>query len=242
MRPQVSSSLVKRAAEWDELHRWERSELGKDLRRLGLTYGEIRELIPVPKGTLSYWCREIDLTQDQIKAIRARTGPDSRMGILVDTQWRRPEEVERIRERRDGSPRPILTIPCSSAEWSCIGPRDRRLATISHCQTPTRRRCGPSSPGCAVTYCRRLDSSSRYTCMKVTMSSRLAPTGRKQPVYVARDSPRHSSSPRGPGIGRIISSTASAGFEPSTAWTLGTRSCPGSRSSAITSPAARNRG
>jgi len=58
MRPQVSSSLVKRAAEWDELHRWERSELGKDLRRLGLTYGEIRELIPVPKGTLSYWCRE----------------------------------------------------------------------------------------------------------------------------------------------------------------------------------------
>ncbi len=98
MRPQVSSSLVKRAAEWDELHRWERSELGKDLRRLGLTYGEIRELIPVPKGTLSYWCREIDLTQDQIKAIRARTGPDSRMGILVDTQWRRREEVERIRE------------------------------------------------------------------------------------------------------------------------------------------------
>ncbi len=98
MRPQVSSSLVERAAEWDELHRWERSELGKDLRRLGLTYGEIRELIPVPKGTLSYWCRDIRLGEDQVAAIRARTGPDSRVGIPVDTQWRRREEIERIRE------------------------------------------------------------------------------------------------------------------------------------------------
>ncbi len=98
MRPQVSSSLVERAAEWDELHRRERSELGKELRRLGLTYGEIRELIPVPKGTLSYWCREINLTEEQIEAIRARTGPDSRMGIPVDTQWRRRGEIALIRD------------------------------------------------------------------------------------------------------------------------------------------------
>ena len=90
--------LIERAGEWDELHRWERSELGKELRRLGLTQGEIRELIPVPKATLSYWCQEIDLTQNQIEAIRARTGPDARMGIPVDTQWRRREEIGRIRE------------------------------------------------------------------------------------------------------------------------------------------------
>jgi hypothetical protein len=98
MRPHVPTQLIERAGEWDELHRWERSELGKNLRRLGLTQGEIRELIPVPKATLSYWCREIDLTQDQIEAIRARTGPDSRMGVPVDTQWRRREEIERIRQ------------------------------------------------------------------------------------------------------------------------------------------------
>ena len=94
----VPSDLIERSAEWGELHRWERSELGKDLRRLGLTYGEIRELIPVPKATLSYWCREIDLTEDQVEAIRERTGPDSRRGIPVDTQWRRREEIARIRE------------------------------------------------------------------------------------------------------------------------------------------------
>ncbi len=98
MRPHVPPQLIERAGEWDELHRWERSELGKDLRRLGLTQGEIRELIPVPKATLSHWCQEVDLTQDQIEAIRARTGPDARMGIPVDTQWRRREEIERIRE------------------------------------------------------------------------------------------------------------------------------------------------
>ena len=96
---EIPADLIDRAAEWDELHRWERSELGKALRRLGLTYGEIRDLIPVPKGTLSDWCREIDLSKEQIEAIRERTGPDSRRGIPVDTQWRRREEIAQIREQ-----------------------------------------------------------------------------------------------------------------------------------------------
>jgi hypothetical protein len=94
--------LLDRAAEWDELHRWERSELGKALRRLGLTYGEIRELIPVPKGTLSYWCRGIRLSEQQVEAIRERTGPETRLGIPVDTQWRRREEIDRIRAEARG--------------------------------------------------------------------------------------------------------------------------------------------
>ena len=98
MRPSVPVALVDRASEWDELHRWERSELGKALRRLGLTYGEMRELIPVPTGTLSYWCREIRLSEEQVEAIRDRTGPETRIGIPVDTQWRRREEIDRIRK------------------------------------------------------------------------------------------------------------------------------------------------
>lgn len=97
MRPVVPRDLLDRATEWDELHRWERSELGKALRRLGLTYGEIRDLIPVPKGTLSNWCREIRLSPKQVAAIRDRSGPGSRIGIPVNTQWRRRQEIERIR-------------------------------------------------------------------------------------------------------------------------------------------------
>jgi len=97
MRPDIPHRLIERAAEWDDLHRWERSELGKALRRLGLTYGEIRDLIPVPKATISSWCRDIELTNAQVEEIRARTGPGSRTGIPVNTQWKRREEVALMR-------------------------------------------------------------------------------------------------------------------------------------------------
>jgi hypothetical protein len=97
MRPEVPRELLDLADEWDELHRWERSQLGKALRRLGLTYGEIREIIPVPKGTLSYRCREIDLSDTQVLAICDRTGSETRIGIRVDTQWRRRQAVGAIK-------------------------------------------------------------------------------------------------------------------------------------------------
>jgi hypothetical protein len=97
MTPDVPQDLLDRADAWGDLHRWERSELGKALRRLGLTYGEIRLLIPVPKGTLSYWCREIQLSDEQIAAITTRSGAGSRRGVPVDTQRRRRMEIDRIR-------------------------------------------------------------------------------------------------------------------------------------------------
>ena len=53
-------------------------------------------LIPVPRSTLAGWCRGIPLTPEQTAAIRSRTG--SRKGIPRDTQRKRREEVERIRE------------------------------------------------------------------------------------------------------------------------------------------------
>ncbi len=86
-----------RLSSFVKLSRWERVELGRDLRRLGLSYGEIMELIPVPKGTLAGWCREIELSDEQVSAIKTRTG--SRRGVPRDTQWRRRLEVERIRKQ-----------------------------------------------------------------------------------------------------------------------------------------------
>jgi hypothetical protein len=71
--------------------------LGKDLRRLGLSYGEIMDLIPVKKSTLATWCREVRLTDEQYAAIKERTY-GSRVGIPVDSNWRRRREIERIRE------------------------------------------------------------------------------------------------------------------------------------------------
>ncbi len=97
MRPDIPHHLIERAAEWDDLHRWERSELGKALRRFGLTYGEIRDLIPVPKATISSWCRDIRLSPGQIAAIKERSSAGARKGIPVDTQHRRRTQLNRIR-------------------------------------------------------------------------------------------------------------------------------------------------
>ena len=81
---------------WDSLSRWERSELGKDLRRSGLSYGEIMELIPVKKSTLATWCRDVALTDEQCegdsKGARAHLA-----GIPRDTNRKRREEIARIR-------------------------------------------------------------------------------------------------------------------------------------------------
>ena len=71
---EVPAELLHRAAEWENLKRWERKELGQELRTLGLTYAEIRKMIPVPKGTLSDWCRDIPLTDEQLERIRGLGG------------------------------------------------------------------------------------------------------------------------------------------------------------------------
>jgi hypothetical protein len=95
MKPTVPQELLEQAAEWDELHRWERRELGRALRRLGLTYSEIREIISVPKGTLSNWCHGIRLKPAQIQAIKDRT--PTQKGVPRDSQWRRRHEIDEIK-------------------------------------------------------------------------------------------------------------------------------------------------
>lgn len=96
MKQPAPANLRRLAEEWDDLRRWDRAELGRSLRRLGWTYGEIRKLIPVPKGTLSYWCRNIRLSDEQIEAIKART-KEGRRGVPVDTQRKRRLEIEEIK-------------------------------------------------------------------------------------------------------------------------------------------------
>lgn len=91
----VGAAFRERIDSWDTLSRWERSVLGKDLRRLGLSYGEIMDLIPVKKSTLATWCREVKLSDEQYQAIQERTG--SREGIPRDTNRKRREEIGRIR-------------------------------------------------------------------------------------------------------------------------------------------------
>ncbi len=95
MRPRIPNRLQQRASGWNHLSNRQRSDLGKELRRLGLMQSEIREIIPVAKSTLSYWCRDVQLTQKQVDKIRQRRY--STAGGRRDTQAKRREEIRVLR-------------------------------------------------------------------------------------------------------------------------------------------------
>jgi hypothetical protein len=101
--------VAKQAANWPHLTRWERAELGRRLRREGWTYGEIMDVLPVGKGTLSGWCREIRLSDKQIEAIKARV--PSQKGVPKDTNWKRRLEIEQIRADARTSFRSLRSDP-----------------------------------------------------------------------------------------------------------------------------------
>lgn len=77
--------------------KWQLKEKARELRRQGLSYKEIMQKVPVAKGTISIWCRNIPLTKAQI----------ARLGALYDTQLRgakanqlkRQREIKKIRLR-----------------------------------------------------------------------------------------------------------------------------------------------
>jgi len=92
---ELEGKFLRRVREWESMSRWERSELGRDLRRLGLSYGEIMGLISVKKSTLATWCREVRLAEEQIAAIKERRAPEP--GIPRNTNWRRLQEIEQLR-------------------------------------------------------------------------------------------------------------------------------------------------
>ena len=92
---ELRDKLLERARGYESLSRWEKSELGRDLRRCGLSYGEIMDLIPVKKSTLATWCRDVALTAEQIAAIKSRRAPEP--GKPRDTQRKRRREIEMIR-------------------------------------------------------------------------------------------------------------------------------------------------
>jgi hypothetical protein len=91
---ELEALLPERVRNWDRLSRWERSELGKDLRRAGLSYGEIMPMIDVKKSTLATWCRDIVLTDEQVAAIKIRN--PSVPGIPRNTQRKRHQMIELI--------------------------------------------------------------------------------------------------------------------------------------------------
>jgi hypothetical protein len=102
MTPEIPRALTEEASQWQDLHRWERKQLGMALRRLGLTYSEMQSVIPVPRSTLSNWISNVPLSEEQANSIASRTGSQRQRGTRRDTQWRRRIEVEEIRTEACG--------------------------------------------------------------------------------------------------------------------------------------------
>lgn len=66
----ITEDMRSRCARWDGLKRWERRELARELRSQGLSYREIGLLIPAAKGSLSLWCRDVELSEATLASLQ----------------------------------------------------------------------------------------------------------------------------------------------------------------------------
>ncbi len=67
------------------------------LHQKGLSYNEILKTIPVSKDTLSRWCREIELTNDQKARLMTNKENGQRKGSLVAAGNKRRQRIEKIK-------------------------------------------------------------------------------------------------------------------------------------------------
>lgn len=73
-------------------------DLARRLRSQGYSHAEIRAIVPVGKGTLTGWLKDIELTHDQKQRILAKEA-DARGRAQLTGAWRnREKSLERIRK------------------------------------------------------------------------------------------------------------------------------------------------
>jgi len=205
---ELEAEVLERVGTWESLSRWERSELGKDLRRLGMSYGEIMMLIDVKKSTLATWCRDVVLAEEQLSAIKERTG--SRIGIPVDTNWRRRLEIEEIRQRATEEVGELARDPYWIAGVVLYWADDAKTRNHLKLANTDPAASGFLSPGFDHFSIPKQISRYNSTCMRVMTNLRPAPSGSKRPGCLRPTSIEHSSSRREPGIGRTTSPTECA--------------------------------
>lgn len=66
------------------------------LRKQGKSLGEVAQIVGVAKSSVSAWCRDIALTEEQIEALIQRDLAGIRKGQLVIAEMRRKERLERV--------------------------------------------------------------------------------------------------------------------------------------------------
>jgi hypothetical protein len=84
---------------------WQLKERARILRKLGWTYSEIQNKVPVHKITLSKWCRDIELTAPQIKARGGRYA--NRLRGAKANYLKRQKEIAGIQKKAEGEICPL---------------------------------------------------------------------------------------------------------------------------------------
>ena len=70
-------------------------EKAQDLRRSGLSINEIYKKLNVSKVSVSYWCRDIILSDEQIEKISNKTKKARSRGLLLSSENKRGERIKR---------------------------------------------------------------------------------------------------------------------------------------------------
>jgi len=79
-------------------------EIAKKMRKSGISLGDISKKLNVTKSTLSFWCKDIFLTESAIMKIKTKGKIKSIRGLLRYSESRRRERMERsIFQRKEGA-------------------------------------------------------------------------------------------------------------------------------------------
>lgn len=70
----------------------------QSLRREGFSYGEIQKIITVPKSTLSGWCRDIALTEEQALRLLKNQLKGSEKGRIIGAKRQQAKRIEQIKK------------------------------------------------------------------------------------------------------------------------------------------------
>ncbi len=126
------TALVDAILRWDRLKRWEKRDVAQALRRLGFSYREIGQIIPVCKGTLSAWCRDLSFTVAEAKMLAGRQARLISQRQIGRT--RRYRTVDSASERRSAARieavelnKEPLWVAGTTAYWAEGGKSSRRL-------------------------------------------------------------------------------------------------------------------
>lgn len=79
-------------------------ENAKKMRELGISLGDISRKLNITKSTLSFWCKDIVLSESAIKKIKIKGKLKSVRGLLRYSELKRKNRIERnITQKQEGT-------------------------------------------------------------------------------------------------------------------------------------------